>query len=335
MKRWGALALMIFAISVSTYSYIDHLRYKAMHAIPLGLSRFDVTGPVPACGRWTAHMPKVRDPEAYRVYIEARKRWRSKIEWQFTKAELLQILADVRTGADKGDWGARALLAHFYLRGLGPMPKNKVLDKDGDKAVAIARMAVEAGQPWGYYDLGVAHQYGYGGAYYDLDMSWAYYLRAAQLGSPDAQMALAEAYGEAGRRDAQEQMVRCAYEQGHGPAATLLGRNALIEERYMDTLRLHQDGVKFGSKESAAFLLLAFGAGAESSIQKRVLTPLGLGEDLERYRRYREIDEALNLNPDLKFGGLDSVLPLPPAELPEWHGVEHTMDPELSGPPTY
>lgn len=280
-------------------------------------------------------MPKVRDPEAYRLYIQARKQWRSKIAWQFTKDELLKILADVRTAADKGDWGARALLAHFYLHGLGPMPWNKVLDQEENQGVAIARVAVAAGQPWGYYDVGVAHQYGYGGAYYDLDISWAYYLRAAQLGSPDAQMALAEAYGEAGRRDAEAQMMKCAYEQGHGPAAHKLAVIAEIEKRYMDALRLHQEAVKFGSEESAAHLYLAFGDGVGRMIQEAALTPLGFGQDTERTRRYTEIGEALDLNPDLKFSRLDLFLPLPPAKLPAWPGVEGAMDPEPPGPPTY
>ncbi|WP_229417201.1 tetratricopeptide repeat protein [Massilia sp. Root418] len=280
-------------------------------------------------------MPKIRDPEPYQMYIEARNRWRSKIAWQFTKDELTQILADVRAASDKGDWGARALLAHFYLYGLGPLPKNKVLDQDEFKSVAIARMAVEAGQPWGYYDVGVAHQYGYGGAYYDWDIAWAYYLRAAELGSPDAQMALAEAYRDAGRHDAEDKMIRCAYLQGHGPAATLLGRRARGQSHYMEALRFHQDAVKFGSKDSAAHLYLAFGSEAGESQREGLLTPLGLGIDMERYRRYLEIAEALDLNPDLRFGRLDLLLPLPPAELPEWRGIQDAMDPDPAGPPSY
>jgi uncharacterized protein len=334
-KRFLWLATVAITVVASARGYIDHLGNQAMHTIPHGLSRFDVSDPVPVCERWKMHMPKMRDPEQYQVYIAARNRWRSKIAWQFTKEELTQILADVRLVSDKGDWGARALLAHFYLHGLGPLPKNKVLDQDEFKSVAIARMAVEAGQPWGYYDIGVAHQYGYGGAYYDLDIAWAYYLRAAELGSPDAQMALAEAYREAGRKDAEEQMIQCAYQQGHGPAAAKLGMRALIRGNHADALRLHQDAVKFGSRESSTYLYLIFGSEEASRFRDEILTPLGLGMDLERYRRYLQIDEALGLNPDLKFGRLDSVLPLPPAELPEWRGVQDAMDSEPAGPPTY
>lgn len=329
------MVAVVLLTAIAIYYYIDYVRYKAMHAIPPGLSRFDVTGPVPSCDSWKAHMPTVRDPKPYRIYIDARNRWRSKIAWQFTKDELTQILADVRTAADMGDWGARALLSYFYLHGLGPLPKNKVLDQDEFKSVAIARMAVEAGQAWGYYDVGVAHQYGYGGAYYDLDIAWAYYLKAAELGSPYAQMALAEAYLDAGRMDAEAQMLQCAYQQGHGPAASQLARIARLDRKYLESLRLEQDGLRFGSKESATYLFLIFGGDEGTMFRNEILVPLGFGADPERYRRYKEISDALNVNPDLRFGRLDSVLPLPPAELPEWRGIQDAMDPEPAGPPSY
>lgn len=333
-KSLGLLVVVVLT-SIATYLYVDHVRYKAMHAIPPGLSKFEVNGAVPSCGRWKEHMPKVRAPEPYQIYIDARNRWRSKIEWQFTKDDLTQILSDVRTASEKGDWGARALLAHFYRHGLGPLPKNKVLDPDADKTVAIARMAVEAGQAWGYYDVGVAHQYGYGGAYYDLDIAWAYYLKAAELGSPYAQMALAEAYLHAGRMDAEAQMLQCAYQQGHGPAASQLARIARLDKKYLESLRLEQSGLRFGSKESATYLFLIFGGDEGTMFRNEILVPLGFGADPERYRRYKEISDALNVNPDLKFGRLDSVLPLPPAELPEWRGIQDAMDPEPAGPPSY
>jgi uncharacterized protein len=169
------------------------------------------------------HMPANRDPDTYRLYIEARKVWRSKIAWQFTREEAIRILTDVRQASEQGDWGARALMAYFYLHGLGPLDSNHVLDPDPVKAVDIARMAAEVRLPWGLYDLGVAYEHGYGGAPYDVNLAWAYYLKAAQLGSPEAQMALADAYGEASRFDAEEAMKQCAYQQGHGPAAFALG----------------------------------------------------------------------------------------------------------------
>lgn len=283
-------------------------------------------------------MPAYRDPDVYRPYIEARKLWRSKIEWQLTREEALKILLAVKLASEKGDWGARALLAYFYREGLGPLPTNNVLEPDLDKSVELARMAAADGQPWGLYDLGVAHQYGYGGAYYDEDIAWAYYLKAAQLGSPDAQLALADAYQKADRLDDEETMLRCAFDQGHGAAAYRLGIKARVNRRYGDAIQVYQEGVKFGSYDCAAALYLLFSDGYwtnpdEEKIQ--ALRALGVEADPERASRYQAISEALKINPDLKLSRLDQVLPLPPAKLPDWNGIGDALEPESIAAPTY
>ncbi|OEZ99928.1 Sel1 repeat protein [Duganella sp. HH101] len=309
-----------------------------MHALPVGFKKFKLADPPPACDRWKQHMPSIRDPGAYRLYIEARKVYRSKIEWQLTHEEASRILKDVSQAADLGDWGARALLAHFYLYGFGVLDSNHVLDALPEKGVEIARMAAEAGQPWGIFDLGVAYENGYGGVPYDHDLAWAYYLRAAQLGSPDAQMALATAYGDAGRKADAEAMIRCAYQQGHGAAAYDLAITAEVEKRFQDAIRLYQEGVKFGSKECAAALELLFLHGynpGATDDEKSEMKRLGIETDVERMFRYKAIYDAFVVNPDMRLGKLDEVLPLPPGELPGWSGPEDATEPEPSGPPTY
>ncbi len=309
-----------------------------MHTIPPGLQAFDVNGPIPECGRWKDTMPRTRDPAAYRLYIEARKLWRTKIAWQLTRQEFLRIFHDVQAAASQGDWGARALMAHFYRNGLGPLEKNHVLDIDLDKSVEIVRSAVAAGQAWGYYDLGVAHEHGYGSAAQDEQIAWAYYLKAAELGSPEAQMTLAGAYLKAERRDADAAMVMCAYRQGHGPAAYKLGIRAELRKNFAEVLEYYQAGAKFGSEPSAAALMLMFDSKDWSQRDKQeqvVLRELEILPDPERKSRYKQIDQALDLNPDLKFTRLDQVLPLPPAELPAWKGIQDALEPEPDGPPTY
>ncbi|SFV18149.1 hypothetical protein SAMN05216552_11012 [Pseudoduganella namucuonensis] len=308
-----------------------------MHAMPPGLSPFNVDAPIPPCGRWKDNMPSTRDAAVYQRYIAARKLWRSKIEWQLTLQEAQSIFADVSFAAERGDWGAKALLAYFYLNGLGPMPSNHVVGQEASKAVAIAQQAAAAGQPWGYFDLGVAHQHGYGGAYFDSDIAWAYYLTAARLGSPDAQMALAEAYSDAGRSDGEAAMWQCAFLQGHGAAAYRLAMRARVQKQYREALATFQTGVKYGSKHCADALHLLFAEGYWNSSKPdiQVLTALGIAVDPERSARYEVISEALKVNPDLKLGGLDEFLPLPPAKLPAWRGIADVITPEQDGPPTY
>lgn len=315
----------------------DYLQERALRALPYGFKKFSLSDPVPLCGRWKDHMPSKRDPVAYHIYIEARKIWRSKIGWQLTHAETTRILADVSKAAELGDWGARALLARFYLYGLGVLKTNHVLDPVPEKSVEIVQMAAAAGQPWGVFDLGVAYEHGYGGAIQDNDLAWAYYLRAAELGSPDAQMTLASAYRHAGRLADADTMVQCAYQQGHGPAAYELGIKAELTKQYMDAIGLYQDGVKFGSKECAASLELLFkdgeGSGATEE-QKVELERHGIRADPERKTRYNVIYDALEINPDLRLKRLDKVLPLPPAALPRVFNLNDAVEPEL-GPLTY
>ncbi len=309
-----------------------------MHTIPAGLQAFDVNGPIPTCGRWKDTMPKTRDPAAYRLYINARKLWRSKIEWQLTRQEALSILHDVQAAANQGDWGARALMAYFYRSGLGPIESNHVLDPDADKSVQIVRQAAAAGQAWGHYDLGVAHEHGYGGAVQDEQIAWAYYRKAAELGSPEAQMTLASAYLKAERRDAEEAMVICAYRQGHGPAAYKLGMTAKLFKNFDVALEYYQAGVKFGDKHSAAAMMFFFDIedwNLRNKEDQNALKQLGVVPDPERERRYNDISNSLDINPDLKLTRLDQMLPLPPAELPAWQGIHDAIEPEPDGPPSY
>jgi TPR repeat protein len=337
-RRWLYCLVLLASLVAAAFFLPSYLQKRALHALPYGFKKFSLDDPLPACARWKEHMPASRDPAAYRLYIEARKVWRSKIGWQFTREEATRILTDVQKAAKLGDWGARALMAHFYLHGLGVLESNHVLDADPDKSVEIVRMAAKAMQPWGLYDLGVAHEHGYGGAHYDVDLAWAYYLKAAQFGSPEAQMALAQAYSAAGRRGDEVVMLQCAYQQGHGPAAYKLAIKAGVNGRYQEGIRICQEGVKFGSPDCAGELKNIFKNGywdSDTNEEKNILRPLGIRVDAERERRYEAIYDALEINPDLKLSRLDQVHPLPPAKLPPWSGVDSAVEPESNGRPTY
>jgi len=331
-------ALALSVMVAGAFFLNEYLQEKALHVLPYGFKRFSLSDPLPTCARWKESMPSTRDPSTYRIYIQARRLWRSKIEWQLTHAEATQILTDVSKAADQGDWGARALLAHFYLEGLGPLESNNVLKPDSYKAVEIARMAALAMQPWGLFDLGVAYEHGYGGAHYDVELAWAYYLKAAQLGSPEAQMTVARAYAAAGRLNDEEAMLQCAYQQGHGPAAYQLGLKARIQKNYLLAIKIYQEGTKVGSQECASSLELLFDSGSWPSSNDEEndgLKRIGIKADSERSGRYNEIYDALQINPDLRLNRLDKILPLPPAQLPVWSGVSDAVELESNELPTY
>ena len=133
-------------------------------------------------------------------------------------------------------------------------------------------------------------------------------------------------------------MQRCAYEQGHGPAAYALGMDARVNDRFKDAINFYQDGVKFGSSVCAATLWLLFDEGHWPNArdkERQALKLLGIDADIERSRRYETISDALEVDPDLKLTRLDSVLPLPPAPLPAWSGIDDAVEPESNDPPKY
>jgi hypothetical protein len=133
-------------------------------------------------------------------------------------------------------------------------------------------------------------------------------------------------------------MLKCAYEQGHGRAAYELGMWAKVRRQFEAAINYFQDGVKYGSADCAASLELLFMRGhsmnaKEDEIER--LKALRITRDVERERRYEAIYDALKINPDLRLKGLEKILPLPPADLPEWSGIEAAIEPEPEEPPTY
>ncbi|MGK5078693.1 DUF6396 domain-containing protein [Janthinobacterium sp. HLX7-2] len=136
----------------------------------------------------------------------------------------------------------------------------------------------------------------------------------------------------------EETMLACAYLQGHGAAAYRLGIRAKTKKKYAEALSMYQEGSKFGNHDSATALYLFFSDGqfnAKNEEEKEIMNALGAHADPERASRYKAIADALEINPDLKLGRLDEVLPLPPTKLPVWNGVADALTPASTAPPTY
>lgn len=337
--RKGLVGGVLFSVLIALlYGLLALEKHNAIHRLPRDLRPFALAEAPPSCGYWKGHMPTTRNELPYKRYIRARNLWRSKIEWQFSRDELLSIFRDVETSAKEGDWGARALLAKFYREGLGPMDTNHILDPAPEKSIEIVRQAVAAGQPWAYYDLGVAYEQGYGGVPFDKEVAWAYYRKAAELGSPDAQMALADAYSKVRRETDEKSMLLCAFQQGHGPAAYQLGIYAELKKQFAESMVYYQEGTSFGHRPCAVALRILFAEHDWRSREKEErdqLSSLGIVPDEVRSSRYNEISDALDINPDMKLSRLSNVLPLPPAELPPWRGVAAALEEESAGAPTY
>ncbi|MCG2586834.1 DUF6396 domain-containing protein [Massilia sp. TS11] len=151
-------------------------------------------------------------------------------------------------------------------------------------------------------------------------------------------MALAQAYRDAKRWDAEETMQMCAFRQGHGTAAYKLGMHAEALRQHMEAFKFYQDGVRFGSEDCANALWILFD---EDDWKKqrvevqRARRQLDLAPDSERTSRYLEIAKALGINPDLRLTQIDKVLPMPPAPLPAWRGIQDALEAGSDLPPAY
>ncbi len=96
----------------------------------------------------------------------------------------------------------------------------------------------------------------------------------------------------------------------------MVGNDASLGESYTRAFSTLHEGVKFGNKDAANTLSVAFRAG-EPLVDHHI--------DTARAERYSILGDALWHNPDLRFPNLDKVLPLPPADLPKWDGNKQTL----------
>ncbi len=224
--------------------------------------------------------------------------------------------------ADRKHWKAMLNLANAYAHGEGAV-------RDTERAVQIVEAAMKLSIPAAYDLMGTYHMEGLG-VKQDASRAYAFWELAADMGSATAQAYLGSALraiyddpkqGFWGNRKVGLMMLECGYAQGNGKAAfalgmTLVGSDKSLGEDNVRALRVLHDGVKFGSRESANALFVAFNNG------KAIVNN---SKDRARAERYSALGDALELEPDLRLPNLDKVLPLPPARLPMWDGSKERL----------
>ncbi|WP_179405473.1 tetratricopeptide repeat protein [Burkholderia guangdongensis] len=229
--------------------------------------------------------------------------------------------------ADHGHWKAMLNLASLILSDYPGVPQH-----DPEIAIRWVEKAMQLGVPDAYDMMGTYHQNGLikGG---DATSAYAFFQRAADMGSPSAMTFLGEkldaTYDDSdgefwGNLPIATQMLECALAQGYGDAAEELGfvyARARTADAKRHALAVLQEGVKLGSAKCASKLSIEFdgfnltnGRNLPGSIDKA------------RADRYRVVKGALeHYQGRLKLPNLDKVLPLPPAPLPKWDGNAKTL----------
>lgn len=225
-----------------------------------------------------------------------------------------------------GHWKAQFNLAGLYLQGIG-------VPQDTEKAITLTEDLMQKGVPAAWDNMGAYYMGGIGPLEQDATVAYAFWQKAADMGSMAAQtyigaklLAASDQPPEAwANRNVGMQMLECAYAQGDGRAGYELGLEyATLGQRdktkKAPALQYFQQAVKWGSAKAAIALFSDFDLGPSdktSSVAPEV--------DKPRAERYGVLADALERNPDLRFPNLDKILPLPPAKLPMWNGDKETL----------
>ena len=204
-------------------------------------------------------------------------------------------------------------------------------DHPGKEVIDIVEELIAAGVPGGYYDMGHYLELGYG-VKQDTSRAHAYFRRAADLGSPDAQFYVSKLLeGIAPAKQVVLDMRRCAMNQGHAQSAFHYGVFLKVRHSYPEAIEGFQAGARNGHGISAGFL----SGGFATPDPKDRLYYFALTEDPERSRRYKKINEFLRRYEDFgaKVPDIDNIVPLPPAKLPDWDGTFEWLKKRDSTPP--
>ena len=281
--------------------------------------------------------PQAQEWHEQALTLTSGDRWANERDWP-------QAMKLWEQAAAQGHWKAELMWLQIARTGAGiDGEKGRFRVEPQPEEVVVSRMEalMRQGVADAFFWMGEFHGSGYG-VDFSTDRAWAFYELAADLGSPLAQTEIADVLG-LGRRDMEKpgvaewsnlpllyRLLECAHAQGYGRASYELGSNLNVDAKgerifapsttpqgqFARALQILHDGVKFGSEESANSLFAAFDDG-DARVNHWI--------DPSRARRYKTLADALWLNPDLRFPNLDKVLPLPPAQLPQWDGKPKSL----------
>jgi len=220
-----------------------------------------------------------------------------------------------------GHWKAQLNLAQMHLEGVG-------VEYDPDEAIRLTEELMRQGVPAAWHRMGSLYMMGAGPLRQDATVAYAFWQRAAEMGSMESQAFLGKklrgTHDEPpsfwGNWPIGKKMMECSLAQGFGQAAydlgVMLDVKAQTQEDYRHALEVLHQGVRLGHQGAANYLFASFSGG----------DPLvGHAKDPSREDRYHAISERLRLDHYLKLPNLDRVLPLPPTPLPHWNNDPDTL----------
>ncbi|VFS53728.1 Sel1 repeat [Moellerella wisconsensis] len=253
------------------------------------------------------------DPEADVWFKEARN-----LEKQKGKKDYVKIGSLYRQAAMKNHYKAIGNLQALLAQG-------KVTPSQGQfrqqEVIDLVERLIKMDIPFGYFIMGTYLQQGYG-VEQDSEAAFRYMLKAAVMGNPDGQYVIGLRFMDATkpqsyRLDLGQAMLACSAEQGYAKAAYTLGVSYKNKGNYSQALYFFQKSAEYSHEIGAYKLASIF----STNDPNNEIDYTGQKIDSERVRRYKLIEQELSKNPYAKFPDIDKIVPLPPAELPEWDGT--------------
>ncbi|AVR96115.1 SEL1-like repeat protein [Pseudoduganella armeniaca] len=311
---------------------VPYTHYKAEQALPRNeqLPLFNPHRPAFTCEIEATKVPPI-DAQADAWFREARA-LEDPDTWEEDR-DYKKIVQLTRAAAERRHWKAMLNLASLYLEKRDP-------PHGPDDALALVEEAMRLGIPAAYDRMGTYYMEGVGVAA-DATRAFAFWQKAAEMGSPHAMAYLGDKIsatwdspkdGFWANIPVATKMLGCALGQGYGPAASTLyylqawprlpngsrsgSRTAATKALALQTL---QQGIRLGCADCARFLFVEFERPHDLA---DMLVP---HLDKARSERYDILDDALRFNPDLRLPNLDKILPLPPAQLPQWNGDKKAL----------
>ncbi|WP_165680424.1 tetratricopeptide repeat protein [Metapseudomonas otitidis] len=208
----------------------------------------------------------------------------------------------------KDHWKAMHNLARLYRTGWPGMPG---VEQDTGKMLALYQRMVELQVPLGYYNWAVAAEHGNGVLKSDR-MANSFMYRAAQLGSPLAQVRIGQYFAyELPRHKQDDNMAelyyRCAGAQDNPDAIMKTAsfyKNA--KDNYPKALFYYQRAASLGSTSAMSVMLEVFDESSGPGFT------LGYTANAKLCELYKGLYRQLRANPDLRFPNLMTEHPLPP-----------------------
>ncbi|KAA5835878.1 sel1 repeat family protein [Pseudomonas sp. GW456-L14] len=217
-------------------------------------------------------------------------------------ADWSKVASLYQQAVEKNHWKAMHNFAELYLRGDG-------VAKDTNKAIDLYLKMIQLQAPLGYYDMSVMTQRGVGIVQSDRS-AVQFLIRAADLGSPQAQTRIGYIYIYDRRKDAVGLgYLKCAERQGYADAAYKLGSYyEVVDENYPVSMHYYQRTAALGERKGAMEIEDVFQNGKFS-----------YNKDKKTEDAYYKVSRELANNPDLRFPNLAKDHPLPPNPVQGYH----------------